>query len=176
MEKLDRVERWQVQQRMMQVLLAERLNLKVHRETKEFPILALVVAKNGPKLHEATPGDKYKNGVKGIDGKGLGAGSMMAMDGKMIFQAYSMDSLAGQLTATLGRIVQNKTGLKGVYDFTLQYSPDDARVSMPNAAVQDSPWPSIFTAVQEQLGLKLEPSKAPAELLVIDHVEKPSEN
>ena len=167
--KLRWKQRWPVLQRMQQALFADRLKLKVHYETREMTIFALVVAKGGLKMHEAKPGDTYANGLKGSDGKPFGGGSFMVGNGKITAQGMSMDALAGQLKATTSHIVSNKTGLTGVYDFTLRYSDD-------MGANADSTAPSIFTALQEQLGLKLESSKGPVDVLVIDHVERPSAN
>jgi uncharacterized protein (TIGR03435 family) len=167
--KLTPKQRWPVEQRMQQALFADRLKLKVHFETREMPIFALVVAKGGLRMHEAKPGDTYANGLKGGDGKTFGGGSYMVGNGKMTAQGISMDSLAANLAGTTGHIVSNKTGLTGVYDFTLQYADSDP-------PPPDSTAPSIYTAIEEQLGLKLESSKGPVQVLVIDHVERPSAN
>jgi uncharacterized protein (TIGR03435 family) len=152
---------------MQQALFEDRLKLKVHFETREMPIFALVVAKGGLKMHEAKPGDTYANGLKGPDGKAFGGGSSMVGSGKMTAQGMSMDSLAAQLSGTTSHVVENKTGLTGVYDFTLQYADSDRPSS-------DSTAPSIYTALEEQLGLKLESTKGPVQVLVIDHVERPT--
>ena len=80
------------------------------------------------------------------------------------------------LTQITGRTVLDKTGLKGNYDVTLNYAPLDGQPTFLNGVPQEETRPSIFTAVQEQLGLKLDSQKAPVEVLVIDHVERPSEN
>lgn len=168
--KLSWKQRWPVQQRMQQALFADRLKLKVHYETREMPIFALVVAKAGLKMHEAKAGDTYPSGLKGSDGKAFGKGSfMVSSNGTMTAQGISMDALAAQLAGTTSHIVSNKTGLTGVYDFTLQYSNND----LP---APDSTAPSIYTALEEQLGLKLESAKGPVQVLVIDRVERPSEN
>jgi len=169
LQTLGMKQRVQVYQRMQQALFADRLKLKVHYETREMPIFALVVAKGGLKMHESKEGDTYANGLKGSDGKAFGRGAFMVGNGKMTAQGMSMDALAGQLAATTSHIVNNKTGLTGVYEFTLKYSDDVA-------ASSDSTVPSIFTALEEQLGLKLESSKGPVQVLVIDHVERPSAN
>jgi len=169
LQTLGMKQRVQVYQRMKQALFADRLKLKVHYETREMPIFALVVAKGGLKMHESKEGDTYANGLKGSDGKAFGRGAFMVGNGKMTAQGMSMDALAGQLAATTSHIVNNKTGLTGVYEFTLKYSDDVA-------ASSDSTVPSIFTALEEQLGLKLESSKGPVQVLVIDHVERPSAN
>jgi uncharacterized protein (TIGR03435 family) len=171
---------------MLQPLLADRFQLKVHTEARDLPALVLVVAKGGPKLHEAKPGDTYPNGLKGFDGEG-GPGMMLMRPGQLTAQGVDLSFVAKQLSQQLGRTVQDKTGLSGKYDFTLQWTPDE-RAGPMSAATQgggsrsddapppDSSAPSIFTALQEQLGLKLESGKAPVEILVIDHVEAPSEN
>ena len=171
---------------MLQPLLADRFQLKVHTELRDFPVLVLVVAKGGPKLHEAKPGDTYPNGLKGFDGGG-GPGMMLMRPGQLTAQGVDLSFVAKQLSQQLGRTVQDKTGLTGKYDFTMQWKPDRDPSPMPGAPEPgqqgpgatlstDSSEASIFTAVQEQLGLKLESRKAPVEVLVIDHVEAPSEN
>ncbi len=173
-------------QRMLQALLADRFKLTVQHETKELSMYALVVAKSGPKLQEAKPDDTYPNGVKGPDG--VGRPGMMRMGrGEVTGQGLPMTALAKLLTTQLGRTVVDKTGLTGKYDFKLQWTPDESEGAMfkgPGTGPQgtasppasDTSGPSIFTAIQEQLGLKLESQKGPVEVLVIDRVEKPSEN
>lgn len=165
-----------VREQMMQALLADRLKLAIHHETKQFSIYALVVAKGGSKLHESKPDDDNKNVPTGFDGKPLGKGNMR-MQGEsagytLTAQGYSMDNFAGQLSGQLRSRVDNQTGLKGEYDFTLRYSRDDA----PEPSGSEPSVPSIFTAIQEQLGLKLESTKGPVDVIVIDHIELPSEN
>jgi len=143
---------------MLRSLLADRFKLAVHNETKELPVFDLVVAKNGPKLQPAKPDEPSK--------------SSMSMGGseQLTATAIQLSALATQLSYQLHSPVIDKTGLTGAYDITLQWTPDQATAS------PDSPGPSIFTAVQEQLGLKLVPSKGPVETLVIDHAEPPTEN
>lgn len=182
--KLNNAQRKLLAQHMLQALFADRLKLTVHQETKEVPILALVVGKNGLKIHESTPGDTYPNGMKGPDGQGHGG--MMRFDGgKITAQGISLDGLANLLTEQLHNMVQNKTGLKGNYDFSLEFAPDEHDGPMPGpggggepggGTATDSQAPSIYTAIQEQLGLKLESQKGPIPVYVIDHVEKPSHN
>jgi uncharacterized protein (TIGR03435 family) len=144
---------------MIQALLADRFHLVVHRETKDLPVYALVAGKGGPKLKES-PSDATAPGTR-IAGGGDSRVQMTASKG-------SMDQLAHILTndQSLGRPVLDQTGLTGTYDYKLEYS---------NSA-QNSDAPSIFAAVQEQLGLKLEPQRAPMEILIIDKVEKPDAN
>jgi bla regulator protein blaR1 len=173
---------------MLQALLANRFRLVVHRETKELPGYALVVAKNGSKLHDAKPGDTYPNGIKGPDGRsGEGLMIMGGNGGPLTGQGVPVESLVRVLSQQMGRTIVDETGLKGKYDFTLKWTPDD-RAGPMSAANQgggarsddapptDSSGPSIFTAIQEELGLKLESRKVPVEMVVIDHVETPSEN
>jgi uncharacterized protein (TIGR03435 family) len=174
-------------EQMAQALLADRFKLTVHHETKQLPVYALVVAKGGPKLHESKSGDDYPNGIQGPDAKAGGKGMMrMEFDsGGMLMtaQAMSMDSLVRQLEGQVHSKVENETGLKGDYDFTLRFSIDEARVEVPNpsggsanVSLADNSGTTIFTALQEQLGLKLESKKAPVDVIVIDHIEAPSEN
>jgi len=136
----------------LQRLLSQRFQLAVHRERKEVSGYALVVAKGGPRLYagKATPTSGY-----------------ILRDGLRSPNA-SMLTLAGMLAIPAGRPVVDKTGIVGNYDVTIKFAPDGDI---------DSSLPSLFTAVREQLGLKLEPQKVSIEMLVIDHVEKmPSEN
>jgi len=140
-------------QKMVQGLLADRFHLVTHEETRDLPVYALVVFKNGAKLQEAKGGSKFDSGRSQITD--LGA---------------PIATLADQLSRVAGRPVVDKTGLAGRFDMTLKWTPDSSAPS------SDSDGLSIFTAVQEQLGLKLEPTKAPIPVLVIDHVEMPSAN
>jgi uncharacterized protein (TIGR03435 family) len=164
---------------MLQSFLGERFKLKIHWETKQLPILALVIAKNGPKLQEAKPGDTYPNGIKGPDGKPEGhAGPMTWGRGRLTGQGIEIAALVAPLTQQLGRIVQDKTGIKGKYDVELRWTDDvTAAMGPPDGrAASDSSGPSIFTAIQEQLGLRLDSQRAPVDVLVIDHIERPSAN
>jgi len=170
--KLSKEDRAVVQQHMLQALLAERFGLVFHRENREMQVYTLVIAKNGSKLHEAKPGDTYPNGIKLATGPG-GAGVMMMRGGP-----------GGSFTITaqgvpLSSFIPQLSGNSGIYDFTLTYSLDqNASASPPNGQPPptDATAPSIFTAIQEQLGLKLEPGKGPVEVIVIDRAEKPSGN
>jgi uncharacterized protein (TIGR03435 family) len=186
LRKLSEDERRVERQHMLQALLADRFKLTIHRESKELPVYALVVAKDGPKFQEAKPGDTYPNGVKGPDGHS-GAGMMMRMgNGTLTGQGVPLVNLVRLLTRELGRTVIDKTGLTSKYDFTLKWTGErqapmfkGAEGSQPGTggtSAPESSGPSIFTAVQEQLGLKLESEKGPVDIFIIDHVEKPSEN
>ena len=138
---------------MLQTLLAARFGLKFHRMTKDRSGYALVIDKGGPKLTES------KNPGPGL---GLGRGNLMG-------RGADMPLLAGQLSSQLEAPIADRTGLKARYDFTLVWSPDDQAA--------DSSGPSVFSAIREQLGLRLDPVKdVPVEFFVIDSVKKPSEN
>jgi uncharacterized protein (TIGR03435 family) len=169
---------------MLQPALADRFKLKVHSETKQLPVFELVVAKGGSKLKEATPGDTYANGIKGVDGVGR-AGTMRMGPGQLTGQGVPIATLVNLLAQQLHQTVIDKTGLTGKYDLELTWAPDQSSDPMfkgTDGAQQkadpapDSTGPSIFTALQEQLGLKLQSTKGPVETLVVDHIEMPSEN
>jgi bla regulator protein blaR1 len=169
---------------MLQPLLDQRFGLKIHRETKVLPVFALVIAKNGPKFHEAKPGDTYANGIKGPDGL-THPGIMAWTANSIVGQGISMDDLVRPLSRVLGRTVLDQTGLIGKYDFAVKWSPDESAVASTKAdggalgtnnTTPDSYEYSIFTAFEEQLGLKVKLVKAPVEVLVIDHADMPSPN
>lgn len=160
---------------MFQSFLKSRFQLKVHWETKDLPVLALVVAKGGSKLKPAKPGDTYPDGIKGPDGKPGGhAGLMRWGRGQLTGQGISIASLVPPMTRITGRIVQDKTGLTGTYDIELRWTEETD--SAGGAGSPDSAGPSIYTAIQEQLGLKFESQKEPVQVLLIDHVDQPSDN
>jgi uncharacterized protein (TIGR03435 family) len=146
-------------QEMLQKLLASRFNLKFHREKRELSIYAITLAKGGPKL---TKHLEASNGLPTQSGSPSSGGRR--------FTNNSMSDFALGMQSFLDRPVVDQTGLVGRFDFVLSWTPDDSNTDPENPA------PGLFTAVQEQLGLKLEPVKGPADVYVIDHVEKPSEN
>jgi len=147
---------------MFQKLLSERFKLSFHRETKELPVYALVVVTNGPKFQPAKAGDTYPNGIKNQDGSPMGANIASAEGGKVVGQGVPIARLVEELSSSyyLHRTVLDKTGLTDKYDFTLQWTPEENQAA-------------ILAAVQEQLGLRLDPQTAPVEVLVLDHAEKP---
>ncbi len=168
---------------MMQNLLEDRFELKIHRETREVPVYALTVAKGGPKLQPSKEGscapvDLTKAPAMPAEGQklpnfcGMSTGGVKGPNWTGDFHRVSMTEFSQQLP--FDRPVIDKTGLAGVFDFHLEYAAEDARGGAP--ADDPAGAPSIFTAIQEQLGLKLEPAKGPGEFLVIDSIEKPSEN
>jgi uncharacterized protein (TIGR03435 family) len=169
---------------MLQPILTERFKLKVHTEIKQLPVFELVVAKGGPKLKEAAPDARYANGIKGPDGVGR-AGMMRMGRGQLTGQAVPVGNLVNVLSQQLHQTIIDKTGLTGKYDLELTWTPDQGSDPMfkgtdsaqqRDESATDASGPSIFTAVQEQLGLRLQSTKGPVETLVIDHVEMPSEN
>jgi uncharacterized protein (TIGR03435 family) len=183
---VDDLKKLNPEQRMslLKPLLADRFKMKVHTETKQLPVYQLMIAKGGPKLKEATPGDTYANGIKGPDGAAHG-GMMRMGRGEVTGQALPVESLANMLSRQLRRTVIDKTGLTGKYDFMMQWTEEEPSSmfksgdgSSPQRAdpAPDATGPSIFTALQEQLGLRLQSAKGPVETLVVDHVEMPSEN
>jgi uncharacterized protein (TIGR03435 family) len=185
LSKLTPAELKLARQQMLQSLLAERFNLKIHRETKDAPVYFLTVGKNGPKLPDAKTDDT--RGFLNADGSAaryrIQTGIAPESGGVEKTYAYStsMKNLGDWLTTRLSRPVLDKTGLTGAYDFNLDWVPDSA-ASAPTPDAQSAvtlpgiPGASLFTALQQQLGLKLEPGKAPIEIVVIDHVERPSGN
>lgn len=184
--KLNPGQRVLAQQKMLQALLADRFKLTVHRETRELLVYSLVVAKSGAKLQAAKPGDTYANGIKYPDGTLAGSGALDGgvFDGWITAQGVTVANLADEMTDMLGHPVTDKTGMTGAYDFKLRFTPDD-RLQVPGGAEpnerprlpsSDADEPSLFAAIQEQLGLKLESGKGPVEIIVVDHIEPPSGN
>jgi uncharacterized protein (TIGR03435 family) len=137
---------------MLQALLAERFKLVVHRETRTISAYVLEVAKNGPKLEKGDGGQSETGNARG---------RIQAMNS-------SMDHFAEVLSRQMDLPILNRTGLEGVFNLKLEWNP---RITDPAAE-----GPSVFTAVQEQLGLRLRAQKTPVEMIVVDHAERPSEN
>jgi uncharacterized protein (TIGR03435 family) len=152
LKKLDGEDRSKENAVLMQALLADRFRMKAHIEVKVLPVYNLVIAKGGLKMKEAAPDQPsgWSMGMGNIKGQGM-----------------LIASLVGSLSHPAGRLIIDKTGLTGKYQVNLTWAWDDN----PN-----STGPSLFTALEEQLGLKLEPAKAPVDVVVIDHLERPSEN
>jgi uncharacterized protein (TIGR03435 family) len=150
---------------MLQPMLAERFHLVFHRESKELPLYALVVAKGGPKL--LPPHDPSRPG--GVDFR-MGGTQIIGTNAPIL-------GLADALSERLQRTVVDKTGVDGRYDFKLAFTPDDRLTGFGEDNVNPDPeGASLFAALSEQLGLKLEGSKGPVEIFVIDRAERPSEN
>jgi len=159
-------------QAMLRRLLADRFKLTAHTETRELPIYALVMARSdrrpGPRLRAAepcvrTPADSPppQPPPPGSVPCGFTVGP-----GRGAARGVTMGAFASSLSSQVGRVVQDRTGLAGNFDLELEYTPVGASTTAADGA-------SIFTALSEQLGLKLEPQRAPVEVLVIDRVERP---
>jgi uncharacterized protein (TIGR03435 family) len=148
---------------MIQGLLTERFHMAAHRETRELPVYALVQARNGAKLTE-TRDDNPEVGVRIVG------------PGQMIGVKATMAMLAATLYRPLQRKVIDETGLTGSYSFKVRFAPEPKRAGTGAEAAPASDSPSIFTALQEQLGLSLKPGKGPVEVVVVDHAEKPTQN
>jgi uncharacterized protein (TIGR03435 family) len=182
---------------MLRALLEDRFKLKIHRETKEMPVYALTVAKSGFKLHPLkedgcvaidlnrlptpAPGQPMPNFCGNISMR-MG-GQSVTMDG----HGMSVKDFSARLSTMVDRKVIDKSGVTGLFDFHLEFAPDEATTMFRGgrggggdagnpAPAAEVAGPSIFDALQEQMGLKLLPDKGPVESLVIDHAEKPSEN
>jgi uncharacterized protein (TIGR03435 family) len=153
--------------RMLQALLIDRFQFQFHREEKLVPGYAIVVARSGSKLKPAAEG--------GRPGSGMGRGMVNGT-------AAPVSRLAEALARVLGRPVADETGLTGNYDFRLTWTPADTEPNMQPGApsgpagLASEPGPTVFTAIQEQLGLRLEARRLPVQALVIDRVSRPTEN
>jgi len=168
---------------MLQSLLADRFQLAVHTETKQAPIYELTIAKGGPKLKpsdtSAAPAAPPPGaGLHGNPGDGPPRGGMMRMSGpgNLNATAMSMPQFVEMLSRQLHTTIVDKTGLTGSYDLSLAWTPDDMPASPAGAETPDPSGPSIFTALQEQLGLKLSSTRGPVKTIVIDHITPPTEN
>jgi uncharacterized protein (TIGR03435 family) len=153
---------------MLKKLLADRFGLKFHYEQREMNVYVLVVAKGGPKLKAADPNGQQNNGCRGL---GVCFFNKEPLAGFSRFMGF----------VVLDKPVVDKTGLAAEFDFDLKWTPDETQfasmgIHVPPPVDNPNAPPGLFTAIQEQLGLRLEPQKIPAEVLVIDHVERPSEN
>jgi uncharacterized protein (TIGR03435 family) len=157
-------------QAMFQQLLADRFKLIVHWETRNLPVYALVVTGNAPGLHALKQSDASPTRISTSTGQFTAEGVTMA---------EMAQALTQELSSELSRVVVDRTGLAGRYDVTLKWTPDTGSAPVNSgtegAQAPDS-GPSIFTAIREQLGLRLESTKGPVQVLLIDHVEMPSEN
>jgi uncharacterized protein (TIGR03435 family) len=155
---------------MIRQLLTDRFKLAFHRDRRDMPVYAIVVGPNG---HKLTKNDTNPNGLPGLVFRGLGV---------LPVSNATMADFAGVLqSAVLDRPVVDRTGLTGRWDFQIRWTPDESQFAglgarVPPPTNDPNAPPGIFTAFTEQLGLKLDPSRAPVEVLVIDTIERPSEN
>ena len=177
LEKLNPDERNRERRQMLQVLITDRFHLRAHRETKEHKIYALVIADDGrPKIRRSKAEDASRYATENPN-----RGALTLGFGDASGESVPISSLIRVLSQEVGRVVIDRTGLTGKYDFKLQWKPDQKQPPIfgeaeDSRSTAQTSGPSIFTAVQEQLGLKLLAQRGPMEILVIDHIEKPSEN
>jgi uncharacterized protein (TIGR03435 family) len=169
---------------MMQALLEDRFRLRVHRETREIPVYALTVAKSGPKLKPFREGSctpKTSSAAPPLEGQPPVCKAFASSNGSnmMIWEGPGMTldefsdfvMVASAFGFKFDRPLINRTGIAGRFDFHMEFAINDML-----AAPSDSSGQSIFTAIQQQLGLRIEPAKGHGEFLVIDHIERPTEN
>jgi uncharacterized protein (TIGR03435 family) len=194
LQKLPRQEQQAQQALMLRSLLADRFKLQITRATKEGSVLELVPVKSGAKLKEVpAPDPQAAPPVPPSASAARGAGrgpqppgsAMMSMSqnglATLSMKAVPISNLANLLSMQLGQQVVDKTGLVGHYDVSLQFTPEGGFIKGPpppgaGDAAADNGGTSIFTALQEQLGLKLDTAKGPVDTITIDHIEEPSEN
>jgi bla regulator protein blaR1 len=170
----------------VQSLLADRFDLHWHRATRKLPVYELVIANGGPKLKPVSGADFVAAGHQAGSGSWVRSGP-----GHVSVLGAPLSALTDALSRQLGRTVIDRTGLTGRYDFTLTWTPwrntggrmfsgsgygGAEKPGTATALASDTSGPSIFTAIQQQLGLRLKPARGPVEVLVIDHVEQPSSN
>jgi len=152
---------------MLRQILVERFKLTAHHESRDLPVYALSIARGGPKLKQSAIDPSVPASAR------TGGGVQMSM-GMIAAHECTIPYFLSMLSRQLGRSILDRTGLVGNYDFTLRWAPDN------DASTTDGPQsdalPSIFSAVQEQLGLRLESTKVAADVLVVDHLERPSQN
>jgi uncharacterized protein (TIGR03435 family) len=153
---------------VMQKLFAERFALQVHEEKRKMEASVLIVSKDGPKMTKTADASSPTN-------------VLMYPQGVIIAKSATIADLAQWLRSILGQPVMDKTGLEGRWDFTMKWTPDETQFAdVPESARRPAddanPPPPLFTAIQEQLGLKLETQKADVPVLVVDHVAHPSPN
>ena len=152
-------------ERMMRGLLADRFHLQTHTETRTLPVFELVPAKGGAQLQPVLA-DSRNNEFHGVS-----AGGLSVHNGQLVAHYLPMERFVDFLGYQVDRIVLDKTGLPGNYNLQLNWTPDNGTASEDTAAA-----PPLFTALEQQLGLKLVPTKAPVPIIVIDHVEAPTAN
>jgi uncharacterized protein (TIGR03435 family) len=174
-------------QAMLRALLADRFKLAMHYETREQPVYALMLSRSdgrlGAEIRRSALDCEAVAAANRIGrpldvplpANGAPACGMSAGGGTLRIGGMPLRSLAGSIAGATGRVIVDKTGLEGNYEVTLRYATQPAALTAPNAAGVNDP-PSIFTALREQLGLKLEPDRAPLQMIVIDHIERPTED
>ena len=186
LQKLSPEQQKAERDQMFQTLLADQFKVALHRESKLLPAYVLVIAKNGPKIQAAKPGDTYPNGIKSLDGLPAGPHKFdMGPDG-MTVQALPMSFVTEHLALHLNQPVLDRTGLTGDYDFTFKMTPEGGStdhkevIGGKQTTVHTTPvgakHAALLAAMEEQLGLRLDTQTVPLPVLVIDRAVKPSEN
>jgi len=169
---------------MLQTLLADQFKIALHRENKLLPAYMLVIAKNGPKVQPSKPGDTYPDGIKGPEGLPAGPHKFFVEPDGITVQALPMSFVTERLAMHLNTPVVDGTGLTGDYDFTLRFSPEGApaheengrKVTTTSLSSLDAHNAALVSAIEEQLGLRLDPQTVPLPILVVDRAEKPMAN
>jgi uncharacterized protein (TIGR03435 family) len=185
LQKLTPAQRTDRIKLIFQAMLADRFNLKITHETKQLLIYALVVAKNGPKflptklppLGSDATASAAQQASRGSDVTGNGSDFTAVANGITLAQLAAILAREPELS---GRVVRDQSGISGEYDFTLKWTREN--LTAPRGTEQDAvtppdfSGPSLFTALQQQLGLRLESKKGPVDTIVVQHVERPSGN
>jgi uncharacterized protein (TIGR03435 family) len=174
---------------MLRSLLDDRFQLKIHKETRELPVYSLVVARKegkGGGLVESPGGDcsaavsSQDSPLNASRGRPIPCGTVNPGFGRISGRRGHISQLADRLSTILGRTVVDNTGLVGTYDIDVSWTPDPVlepgQATPPEKSVPETPGPSIFTAIEEQLGLKLRAGKGQVEVVVVDSAEKLSAN
>jgi uncharacterized protein (TIGR03435 family) len=156
---------------MLQTLLAERFQLALHRENREQPIYSLVIARNGPKLAKAKHDTCAESTMEDPCG-----GFRIANRSRMWGGTVTVKQFADELTYMMGRMVMDKTGIAGLYDIRVEWTPEHFGPEPGTEVKPDEANGTLFTAVQEQLGLRLQSEKAPVDTVVVDRVSRPTAN
>jgi uncharacterized protein (TIGR03435 family) len=171
---LDQQHLENARRKMLQAMLADRFGLKVHYEPRELPGYALILANSGSKLKESTPDEVYPGMPDGLM-------QVFFLEGRITGKGAAINLLVQRLSSEVGHVVIDKTGLAGRYDFTLKCRPGEIRAltdgdGWANVPETEDSGPSLFSALEEQLGLKLLSQKGQVEVLVIDKLDKPTQN
>jgi len=186
LQKLDPDIRRAAHRHMLQAMLADRFHLMVREEKKELPVYVLTVAPNGPKMQAADPSNQYENGVTYPSGPlgprkvgyAFGRGSIK-MPGQGVTIRQLVERLNQRLSVHFQRPFVDETGLRGIYDFELDFSVPwvtEYGFIPPGREVPEDQGDSLFSAIQSQLGLKLISAKRPVPVITIEQVERPTEN
>jgi bla regulator protein BlaR1 len=184
LKKLSPEQQKMERDQMLQNLLAEQFKVALHRESRLLPAQVLVIAKNGHKIQPAKPGDTYHNGIKGADGLPAGPHKFDFGPDGIIVQALPMSFITENLANHLNQPIVDRTGLTGDYDFTLRFSPEGAaaheengrKMTTTSLSSLDANNAALVSAIEEQLGLKLNLQTVPLPVLVVDRAEKPGAN